>query len=110
MNESKRKTFDKCGDGNDKGDSKNGRRAISLYVFEEEEVHMVLKENEIIGHEISQEKIYELEARKGSKVEVRIEAKIKDLQKEDLEEILHEYAMYTHNFYLSLGQKIADHD
>lgn len=61
-----------------------------------------------MGLELSYEKIYELQTKHGSTVNVKIEAKIKDLRKEDLEEILHEYAMYTHNFYLSLGKKIAD--
>lgn len=54
------------------------------------------------------ERKYEFEAGEGSKVEVKIEAKIKELNKADREEILHEFASCTHNFYLGLGRKIAD--
>lgn len=57
---------------------------------------------------LSHEKTYELQAKNGSKVNVKIEAKIENLRKEDFEEILHEYAMYTHNFYLSLGKTLTD--
>lgn len=55
-------------------------------------------------------KTYEYQAKNGSKVEVKIETKIRDLCKEDLEEILHEYASCTHNSYLSLAKKIASDD
>lgn len=51
---------------------------------------------------------YEYQSHNGSKVKVKIEAEIKELHKEDLEEILHEFAIRTRNFYLSLGRKIAD--
>ncbi len=57
--------------------------------------------------ELSHRSEYVFQVGKGSKVEVKIEAKIKDLNKSDLEEILHEYASCTHNFYLSLGRKIV---
>lgn len=56
------------------------------------------------------EKKYEFQAKNGSKVEIEIEAKIEEMSKDDLEEILHETAMHTHNFYLSLGRKIAGID
>lgn len=59
---------------------------------------------------LSYENKYEFQAEKGSKVEVKIEVEIKDLCKEDWEEILHEYASCTHNFYLSLSRKIAGYD
>lgn len=59
---------------------------------------------------MEQSKTYEFQTKKNSKVEVKIEAKIDDLHKEDLEEILHEYAVRSHNFYLSLGKKIAGMD
>lgn len=58
--------------------------------------------------ELSHKKKYEFQADKGSKVEIEIEAKIKDMDKADLKEILHEVAAYTHNFYLSLGRKITE--
>ena len=51
---------------------------------------------------------YEFQTEKGSKVELEIEAKIKEMDSTDLEEILHEVAGRTHNFYLSLGRKISD--
>lgn len=59
---------------------------------------------------ISHEKSYEFQVEKGSKVEVKIETKIEDLCKSDLEDILHEYARCTRNFYLSLGKMIAGID
>lgn len=60
--------------------------------------------------QLSHESEYEFKTEKGSKVKVKIQAKIEDLCKEDLEEILHEYAACTHNFYLKLGKKIAGND
>ncbi len=59
---------------------------------------------------LSNLKIYEYQAKNGSKVEVKIETKIRDLHKEDLKEILHEYASCTHNSYLSLAKKIVNDD
>lgn len=56
------------------------------------------------------EKKYEFQTKNGSKVEIEIEAKIEEVSKNDLEDILRETAMYTHNFYLSLGRKIAGID
>lgn len=60
--------------------------------------------------ELTHEKEYEFETEKGSKVKVKVEAKIEELSKEDLEEILHEFAIRSRNFYLSLGREIADCD
>ena len=60
--------------------------------------------------ELSYENEYQFQTEKGSKVAVKIETKIEDLCKEDLEEILHEYVIRTRNFYLSLGKKIAGMD
>lgn len=60
--------------------------------------------------ELSHEKSYEFQTENGSKVEVKIEAKVKDLNRADLKETLHRYAAYTRNFYLSLGNKIAETD
>ena len=53
---------------------------------------------------------YEFQLEKGTSVEVKIEAKIKRLNKANLEEILHEFAICTHNFYLSLGKEISIKD
>ena len=58
--------------------------------------------------ELSYKKNYEFQTGKGSKGEIEIEAKIKDIDRIDLEEVLHEVAICTHNFYLSLGRKIVD--
>lgn len=52
-------------------------------------------------------KRYEFETKNGSKVEIEIKAKIKEMSIGDTEGILHETAICTHNFYLSLGRKIA---
>ena len=41
---------------------------------------------------------------------MKIETKITDLKKENLEEILHEFAVCSRQFYLSLGRKIAGKD
>ena len=62
--------------------------------------------------EMSYERKYEFQTERGAKVEVKIEAKIKDLHEgqEELEEILHRFAASTHNFYLDLGRKIAGQD
>ncbi|MEY8396150.1 hypothetical protein AALB64_15270 [Lachnospiraceae bacterium 45-P1] len=57
--------------------------------------------------ELSHKKEYEFQTRGGSKIKLEIEAKIKDVNKTDLEDILHEVARCTHNFYLSLGRKIS---
>ena len=68
------------------------------------------------GHKLSDEKTKfyvgtdEFQTENGSKVEVKIETKIKDLKKEDLEEILHKFAACSNQFYLSLGKKIAGKD
>ena len=51
---------------------------------------------------------YEFQTEQGSMVEVKIEARIKRVNRTDLEEILHEFASCTHNFYLSLGRKISN--
>lgn len=59
---------------------------------------------------LSYKKKYEFQSDGGSKVEIEIEAKIKDMDKKDLEYILHETAKCTRNFYLGLGRKIADSD
>ncbi len=53
---------------------------------------------------------YEFQTENGSKGEVKIETKITDLKKENLEEILHEFAVCSRQFYLSLGRKIAGKD
>ena len=53
-------------------------------------------------------KTYKFQMGNGTKSEVEIETKIEDLDKADLEEILHEFATCTHNFYLSLGKRITD--
>lgn len=59
---------------------------------------------------LSHIKDYEFTTKNGSTVKVKIEAETKNLCKGDLEEILHEYAACTHNFYLSLGRKITGDD
>ncbi len=51
---------------------------------------------------------YEFQTEQGSMVEVKIEARIKRVDRTDLEEILREFASCTHNFYLSLGRKISN--
>lgn len=58
--------------------------------------------------ELSHKKEYEFQTDGGAKTKLEIEAKIKDVNKTDLENILHEVASCTHNFYLSLGRKISD--
>ena len=60
--------------------------------------------------DINHSKKYEFQLEKGTSAEVKIEAKIKSLNKADLEEILHELAICTHNFYLSLGKEISIKD
>ena len=56
---------------------------------------------------LSHKSKYEFQTEKGSKVELEIEAKIKEMDSADLEGILHKVASCTHNFYLSLGRKIS---
>ncbi|RKJ18387.1 hypothetical protein D7X48_18070 [bacterium D16-50] len=60
--------------------------------------------------ELCHKKKYEFRVAGGSVAEIEIEAKIKDVSKNDLEDILHEVATCTHNFYLSLDREIADVD
>lgn len=55
---------------------------------------------------LSNKKKYEFQAG-GSKVQLEIEVKIQDVDKEDMEDILHEVASCTRNFYLDLGKKIT---
>ena len=57
--------------------------------------------------ELLNKKKYKFQAGRGSKVQLEIEAKIQEVKKEDMEDILHEVASCTHNFYLDLGKKIA---
>lgn len=57
--------------------------------------------------ELFHRKNYKFHTEQGTEVEITVEAKIKDVNKRDLENILHEVARCTHNFYLSLGRKIA---
>lgn len=57
--------------------------------------------------DLSNKKKYEFQAGRGSQVQLEIEAKIRDVDKEDMKDILHEVASCTHNFYLDLGKKIA---
>lgn len=57
--------------------------------------------------ELLSKKEYEFQAGGGSKVRLEIEAKIREVNKEDIEDILHEVAICTHNFYLGLGKKIV---
>lgn len=52
-------------------------------------------------------KEYVIEVKSGSKVYITIKVKIENLHNTDLEEILHEYAVCTHNFYLDLANKIV---
>lgn len=75
--------------------------------YAKEVVKLGKLQDEKVAESLSHEKLYEFQAEKGSKVEVKIETKIKDLCKSDLEGILHEYARCTHNFYLSLGKTLA---
>lgn len=56
---------------------------------------------------LEHKKSYEFETDKGSKVEVKIEAKIKELRDSDVEDILEEYRICANNFFLSLGKKIV---
>lgn len=60
-----------------------------------------------ISDEMLDKKIYKFQASRGSKVQLEIEVKIQELNKEDMEDILHEVASCSHNFYLDLGKKIA---
>lgn len=53
-------------------------------------------------------KTYEFSAEHGTKASVTIKADIAGLRQADLEEILHNYAMYSHSFYLSLGKAISE--
>lgn len=53
-------------------------------------------------------KTYEFSAGHGSKASVTITAEIEKLQKEDMEEVLHYYALYSHSFYLSLGKAMLE--
>lgn len=57
--------------------------------------------------ELLNKKKYKFQARRGSKMKLEIEVKIQELNKEDMEDILHEVASCSHNFYLDLGKKIA---
>ena len=57
--------------------------------------------------ELLNKKKYEFQAGRESKVQLEIEVKIQEVNKEDMEDILHEVASCTHNFYLDLGKKIA---
>lgn len=57
--------------------------------------------------ELLNKKKYKFQADRGSKVQLEIEAKIQEVNKEDMKDILHEVASCTHNFYLDLGKKIA---
>lgn len=59
---------------------------------------------------ISHKKKYEFQTDRGSKAEITIEAKVEDVGRNDVENILHEAAICTHNFYLSLGRKITGKD
>ena len=51
-------------------------------------------------------KTYAFSAEHGSTISVTIKADVAELHKADLEEILHNYAMYSHSFYISLGLEI----
>ena len=53
---------------------------------------------------------YEFQVGGGSKVKLVIEAEIQDMNKNDLEDIIHETAICTHNFYLGLGKEITSSD
>lgn len=50
---------------------------------------------------------YEYNTEKGAKVKINIGAKIENPRKEDVKEILREFAMRSRDFYLGLGKKIA---
>lgn len=56
--------------------------------------------------EIELVRTYYIETENGTKVELKMVAEIKDLSKSDLEEILHEVATSSRNFYLDLGNEI----
>lgn len=60
--------------------------------------------------ELLNKKKYVFQVGRGSKVQLKIEVKIQEVNKEDMEDILHEVASCTHNFYLDLGKKIASDD
>lgn len=55
---------------------------------------------------VEKEKEYEFIAKNGSKVKVEIKTEIKNLNKNDLQEILSEFAIRTRDFYLGLGNEI----
>ena len=55
---------------------------------------------------LNSSKTYQYTCENGTNVNISITAEIKDLNKNDLQEILHEYAISTHNFYLNLGKEI----
>ncbi len=73
--------------------------------FKPEENRQGKTDSEDSGYMIYEKK-YHFKSEKGTDVEVSIAAEIKDLNKNDLQEILHEYAVSTHNFYLNLGKEI----
>ncbi|RDY30327.1 hypothetical protein, partial [Lachnotalea glycerini] len=52
------------------------------------------------------EKKYNYESSYGSNTEITMMANIKMLNKDDLLDILHTFAMYSRNFYISLGNEI----
>ncbi|MCM1246458.1 MAG: hypothetical protein NC293_12525 [Roseburia sp.] len=55
----------------------------------------------------SSKKEYNFTTEKGSEVKVKIEVKIEKLSEGDVEDILHEYAIRSRNFYLDLGREIS---
>jgi aspartate carbamoyltransferase regulatory subunit len=52
------------------------------------------------------EKKYQYDSPHGSNTEITMTANIKNLNKDDLQEIVHEFASRTHNFYICLGNEI----
>ncbi|MBS5632051.1 MAG: hypothetical protein KHX45_24765 [Clostridiales bacterium] len=51
-------------------------------------------------------KKYDFAAKNGSEVKIEIAVEIENLDCNDMQEILHEYALRTRNFYLSMGNEI----
>lgn len=51
-------------------------------------------------------KKYQYESPNGSNTEITMTANIKNLNKDDLQNIVHEFASSSHNFYIRLGNEI----
>ena len=59
-----------------------------------------------INMELVESREYTYQAKEGTRVEVKIEAKIKEFHKNDINEIHSKFITCTHNFYINLLSKI----